>query len=136
MNSPFSTAPLGGAPGTDAADLSESVAGEEDPGAAIDIDRASQDAAEVRGGEPGTGAPPGRAGAGPARAAAGPGAPHVQGVSAPAVPRMKPGDEAPEGAPGTGEDLCPDCGGSGRQDGKPCPTCEGTGKVNVGIGGA
>ncbi len=49
---------------------------------------------------------------------------------------MSPGDEAPEGTPGTGLDVCPACGGSGRLDGKPCSNCEGTGQVNVGIGGA
>ncbi len=47
------------------------------------------------------------------------------------------GDEAPPGTPGTGEGLCRRCGGSGRMDdGKPCPECDGTGKVTVGIGGA
>ena len=60
---------------------------------------------------------------------AGPG----RGQSAP----MSPGDEAPAGTPGTGENVCPKCGGSGKaQDGKACPTCSGTGKVTVGIGGA
>ena len=49
---------------------------------------------------------------------------------------MKPGDEAPAGTPGTGEDLCPICGGSGRDDaGQTCSECEGTGKVTAGIGG-
>jgi hypothetical protein len=47
-----------------------------------------------------------------------------------------PGDEAIPGTPGTGENLCPDCGGTGRIDGKPCPVCDGTGKVVQGIGGA
>ena len=49
---------------------------------------------------------------------------------------MRPGDEAPAGTPGTGEDLCPCCGGSGKMEGKDCPECSGTGKVTVGIGGA
>lgn len=50
---------------------------------------------------------------------------------------LKPGDEAPPGSPGTGENLCRECGGSGRDArGNPCPQCQGTGKVNVGIGGA
>ena len=40
------------------------------------------------------------------------------------------------GTPGTGEDLCPTCGGTGKQAGRDCPTCQGTGKVIVGIGGA
>ena len=48
----------------------------------------------------------------------------------------KPGDEAPPGTPGTGEDLCPKCGGTGRSNGEPCPNCAGTGKITEGIGGA
>lgn len=51
-------------------------------------------------------------------------------------PAPRPGDKAPVDTPGTGEHLCPDCKGSGRQADKPCPTCDGTGKVIVGIGGA
>lgn len=47
-----------------------------------------------------------------------------------------PGDEAPPGTPGTGENICRDCSGTGRVDGKPCPTCNGTGKIVEGIGGA
>lgn len=46
-----------------------------------------------------------------------------------------PGDEAEPGTPGTGENLCPRCGGSGRLDGGECPECGGTGKVIEGIGG-
>jgi len=49
---------------------------------------------------------------------------------------LSPGDEAPEGTPGTGLTVCRRCGGSGRVGGQPCPECEGTGQVNVGIGGA
>ena len=48
---------------------------------------------------------------------------------------MAPGDEAPAGTPGTGEKVCPDCGGSGRRAGGTCPTCGGSGKVTAGIGG-
>ena len=49
---------------------------------------------------------------------------------------MEPGDEAPAGTPGTGEGLCPVCGGRGRDDaGKTCTECDGTGKITVGIGG-
>ena len=55
--------------------------------------------------------------------------------TAPAAP-MSPGDEAPPGTPGTGENVCPACGGSGKQGGGDCPECSGTGKVTVGIGGA
>jgi hypothetical protein len=48
---------------------------------------------------------------------------------------MSPGDQAPQGTPGTGETVCPSCGGSGRQGPTACPTCQGSGKINVGIGG-
>ena len=48
-----------------------------------------------------------------------------------------PGDEAPPGTVGTGENVCRECGGSGlTRKGETCPQCQGTGKVNVGIGGA
>lgn len=47
-----------------------------------------------------------------------------------------PGDEAPPGTPGTGENLCRHCNGTGEHDGAPCPVCDGTGKVTEGIGGA
>lgn len=50
--------------------------------------------------------------------------------------QMNPGDEAPPGTPGTGENICPVCGGSGRIDGKSCENCGGTGVVIEGIGGA
>ena len=46
-----------------------------------------------------------------------------------------PGDQAEPGTPGTGENICPRCGGGGRIDGAPCPTCEGSGRVVEGIGG-
>jgi DnaJ-class molecular chaperone len=91
-------------------DLAESVAGEEDPGASIDIDQR----ASAKSGQPAAG---GR---------------KPSGAQAP----MSPGDEAPPGTPGTGEDVCPDCGGTGKRAGRDCPTCQGTGKVTVGIGGA
>lgn len=52
-----------------------------------------------------------------------------------ADPTMKPGDEAPEGTPGTGDDVCRDCHGKGAQEGKPCPTCAGTGTITRAIGG-
>lgn len=79
----------------DPLDLATSVAGEEDPGASIDL-------AVPRG---------------------------VQ-------PPMAPGDEAPAGTPSTGENVCPECGGTGRIGAGKCPNCEGTGVVIVGIGGA
>lgn len=47
-----------------------------------------------------------------------------------------PGDEAARGTPGTGEDVCPQCNGSGRIDGGPCPSCGGRGRIVRGIGGA
>lgn len=47
----------------------------------------------------------------------------------------KPGDEAPPGTAGTGENLCRRCGGSGEIEASPCPDCKGTGKVVTGIGG-
>ena len=40
---------------------------------------------------------------------------------------MAPGDEAPPGTPGTAEDVCADCGGSGTIDGG--ETCLGRGRV-------
>lgn len=95
-------------------DFGESVAGEEDPGASLDLavrSSTSPGASDQPAGEQGSR----------------PGAP-----SAP----MAPGDEAPPGTPGTGEDICRACGGSGRLNGGACPECEGTGKVTVGIGGA
>ena len=49
---------------------------------------------------------------------------------------MAPGDEAPPGTPGTGEDVCPKCNGSGEADGETCANCEGTGRIVSGIGGA
>jgi hypothetical protein len=59
-------------------------------------------------------------------------------MSPAASPAMSPGDQAPAGTPGTGENVCPVCGGSGRgrEPTMRCPNCEGTGKVIVGIGGA
>jgi hypothetical protein len=51
-------------------------------------------------------------------------------------PPPAPGDEAAPGIPGTGEDICPECNGSGRKGANRCPNCEGTGKIVRGIGGA
>lgn len=108
-------APNSGAPAQpgDPIDLSTSVAGEEDPGAAIDIDR-------TRGTEGRNDQPAGQAPKQPSFAQA----------------EMAPGDEAPAGTPSTGEDVCPQCGGTGRLGASSCPNCLGTGKVIVGIGGA
>ena len=49
---------------------------------------------------------------------------------------LNPGDQAPQGTPGTGENICPECGGKGMRDGKRCSNCGGTGKVVEGVGGA
>jgi DnaJ-class molecular chaperone len=46
-----------------------------------------------------------------------------------------PGDEAAPGTPGTGENICPHCGGKGEHDGAACPVCGGTGKVVEGLAG-
>jgi hypothetical protein len=58
------------------------------------------------------------------------------GTSPPTQAPMSPGDEAPPGTPGSAPNVCPKCGGSGRLDGDVCANCQGTGQVNVGIGGA
>jgi len=47
-----------------------------------------------------------------------------------------PGDEAAAGTPGTGEDVCPQCHGSGKLDGRSCPNCNGSGRIIKAIGGA
>jgi len=60
-------------------------------------------------------------------------------MMAPTVPgdvASRPGDEVPEGTPGTGENTCPACGGSGTQAGQPCEACGGSGVVTVNIGDA
>ena len=49
---------------------------------------------------------------------------------------LNPGDVAAPGTPGTGENLCSICSGSGHLDGQECAECGGTGKVIEGIGGA
>ena len=49
---------------------------------------------------------------------------------------QNPGDQARPGTPATGQNLCPECGGSGRIHGQPCRNCGGTGRVIEGIGGA
>ncbi len=51
------------------------------------------------------------------------------------VEPLNPGDDAAPGTPGTGEDVCPRCGGSGTIEGGECVNCGGTGKVIEGIGG-
>jgi DnaJ-class molecular chaperone len=49
--------------------------------------------------------------------------------------KLNPGDVAAPGTPGTGEAVCPDCQGSGKRAGQPCPNCGGTGIVIAGIAG-
>lgn len=48
---------------------------------------------------------------------------------------MAPADQAAPGAPGAGENVCPQCGGSGRAATAVCAACQGSGKVITGIGG-
>ena len=50
--------------------------------------------------------------------------------------KMQPGDQAPPGTPGTGENVCRECHGNGRVGDRPCPNCGGSGYVVEGIGGA
>jgi len=50
-------------------------------------------------------------------------------------PPLQPGDEAAPGTPGSGEDVCRVCNGSGVKDGEECPACGGTGWIVEGIGG-
>lgn len=52
-----------------------------------------------------------------------------------AVPEMHPGDAALPGTPGTGEDICPECKGTGKLNGAECRNCGGTGRIVEGIGG-
>lgn len=84
---------------------SQSVAGEEDPGASLSIPADSS-------------LPPKRQ-----LVPMAPGAIH-------------PGDKAVMGTPGPAEGICRECGGSGRMANHPCPTCDATGKVTVGLGRA
>jgi hypothetical protein len=53
----------------------------------------------------------------------------------PVTEQLSPGDEAASGTPGTGEQTCPVCGGSGLIDSQRCENCAGSGKVTQGIGG-
>lgn len=77
-------------------------------------------------------APPGESPARPSQADA-PASTDMGAGRAGDTPR--PGDEAPPGKPSTGEDACPDCGGTGRLSGEQCPTCRGTGRVTEAVGG-
>lgn len=53
-----------------------------------------------------------------------------------AKPKLNPGDQAGPGTPGTGENVCRDCNGTGRIGVVVCKACGGTGKVIEGVGGA
>ncbi|KQQ47300.1 hypothetical protein ASF61_01210 [Duganella sp. Leaf126] len=52
---------------------------------------------------------------------------------------LNPGDDAPAGTPGTGEDICPVCHGKGQVEqagaAVSCSNCGGTGVIVEGIGG-
>lgn len=50
-------------------------------------------------------------------------------------PRLAPGDDAKPGTVGTGDNLCPECQGTGLVGSVPCQNCNGTGIVTEGIGG-
>lgn len=50
-------------------------------------------------------------------------------------PKLNPGDQAQPGTPGTGENICAECKGTGRIGVVACPNCGGTGKIIEGIGG-
>ena len=50
-------------------------------------------------------------------------------------PKLNPGDQGEAGTPGVGENVCPDCKGSGRVGAASCQNCGGTGKIMEGIGG-
>ena len=50
-------------------------------------------------------------------------------------PQLAPGDDAPPGSKGTGENLCPECQGTGLVSNVPCQNCNGTGIVIEGIAG-
>jgi RecJ-like exonuclease len=58
-----------------------------------------------------------------------------QNESASDTPKLNPGDQAEPGTPGAGENVCPECKGSGRIGVTSCPACGGTGKIVEGIGG-
>ena len=58
------------------------------------------------------------------------------GATAPGESNMRPGDEAPPGTPGTGDNVCPACNGKGTlASGEKDPNCGGTGVVTTGIAG-
>jgi phasin len=56
-------------------------------------------------------------------------------AAAPAPQNQQSGDQASPGTVGTGENICPQCGGTGKIEGKTCRNCAGTGRIVEGIGG-
>jgi DnaJ-class molecular chaperone len=48
---------------------------------------------------------------------------------------LNPGDQAKPGTPGTGENVCVKCHGTGRIGNERCDQCGGSGRVIEGIGG-
>jgi hypothetical protein len=46
-----------------------------------------------------------------------------------------PGDEAPAGEPAAGENVCRECNGTGKLNGRNCPNCFGSGTVIEAAGG-
>jgi hypothetical protein len=48
---------------------------------------------------------------------------------------LNPGDDAPPGTPGTGENICGECQGAGKVRGSECTNCGGSGKVVQGMAG-
>ncbi len=63
--------------------------------------------------------------------------------SKPPIRQRTPEDDPAPGAPGTGEDICPECNGTGKKTepetgariDEPCPRCAGSGRIIEGIGG-
>lgn len=119
-------APAPARPGVNLA--SESVAGEEDPGASLDMGANAPGSGAGSGSDAGFNKPQ-DSGSGAGNA------PGAKPVSEPPAP-LNPGDEAAPETPGTGEGICRECGGSGRLGGAICPACDGPGKVIAGVGGA
>ena len=50
-------------------------------------------------------------------------------------PTINPGDQAAPGTPGTGENVCPECKGSGQVNAAPCRNCGGSGVIIEGVSG-
>ena len=88
----------------------ESVAGEEDPGAALDLLYPST----IRGAVVKSDASAG----------------HSPSVD---VLVLNPGDASASGTPGSEEAICRVCDGTEQNANAPCKTCGGTGKVNGGV---